>query len=148
MLDAASRYRETFLFNMYRMGKNAIDRGSRDTWTVSPHRMAAAGGAAGTAPRLDRGRLTDPALRDPRGYIIPTDQADFLTATKFINTLILNGITVMRATAPFSVSAIRYPAGSFVVKTNQAFRPDVLDMFEPQDHPDDIPYPGAPPTPP
>ena len=54
----------------------------------------------------------------------------------------------MRATAPFSVGAIRYPAGSFVVKTNQAFRPDVLDMFEPQDHPDDIPYPGAPPTPP
>jgi hypothetical protein len=35
-----------------------------------------------------------------------------------------------------------------VVKTAQAFRPHVLDMFEPQDHPNDIPYPGAPPTPP
>ena len=23
-----------------------------------------------------------------------------------------------------------------------------MDMFEPQDHPDDIPYPGGPPTPP
>ena len=152
VLDAASGYRETFLFDIYRMGKNAIERGSRDTWTVSPHRMAAAAGTAGagvnTAPRLDRARLTDPALRDPRGYIIPADQADFLTATKFIDTLILNGITVMRATAPFAVGASRYPAGSFVVKTNQAFRPDVLDMFEPQDHPDDIPYPGAPPTPP
>ena len=34
------------------------------------------------------------------------------------------------------------------MKTAQAFRPHVLDMFEPQDHPDDIPYPGAPPTPP
>jgi hypothetical protein len=34
------------------------------------------------------------------------------------------------------------------VKTAQAFRPHVLDMFEPQDHPDDIPYPGGPPTPP
>jgi putative intracellular protease/amidase len=33
-----------------------------------------------------------------------------------------------------------------VVKTAQAFRPHVLDMFEPQDHPDDIPYPGAAPT--
>src|SRR5678815_2163036 len=30
----------------------------------------------------------------------------------------------------------------------QAFRPHVLDMFEPQDHPDDIPYPGAAPIPP
>src|SRR4029077_20824639 len=61
---------------------------------------------------------------------------------------LLNGITVMRADAPFAVSGTRYPAGSFVIKTNQAFRPHVLDMFEPQDHPDDIPYPGATPTPP
>ena len=30
----------------------------------------------------------------------------------------------------------------------QAFRPHVMDMFEPQDHPNVIPYPGAPPTPP
>ena len=35
-----------------------------------------------------------------------------------------------------------------MVKTAQAFRPHVMDMFEPQDHPDDIPYPGGPPTPP
>ncbi len=41
-----------------------------------------------------------------------------------------------------------YPAGSFVVMAAQAFRPHVIDMFEPQDHPDNFPYPGAPPTPP
>jgi hypothetical protein len=39
-------------------------------------------------------------------------------------------------------------SGYNVYKTAQAFRPHVLDMFEPQDHPDDIPYPGGPPTPP
>ena len=32
--------------------------------------------------------------------------------------------------------------------TAQAFRPHVMDMFEPQDHPDNFAYPGAPPTPP
>jgi hypothetical protein len=32
-----------------------------------------------------------------------------------------------------------------VIRTGQAFRAQVLDMFEPQDHPDDIPYEGAPP---
>ena len=41
-----------------------------------------------------------------------------------------------------------YPAGSYVVKTAQAFRPHVLDMFEPQDHPNDFRYPGGPPNPP
>ena len=55
---------------------------------------------------------------------------------------------VQRATAPFTVHGKSYPAGSYVVFTAQAFRPHVLDMFEPQDHPNDFPYPGAPPTPP
>jgi hypothetical protein len=32
--------------------------------------------------------------------------------------------------------------------TAQAFRPHVLSMFEPQNHPDDFAYPGGPPTPP
>ena len=31
-------------------------------------------------------------------------------------------------------------------RSAQAFRPHVMDMFEPQDHPDDIAYPGATPT--
>jgi hypothetical protein len=33
-----------------------------------------------------------------------------------------------------------------VIFTAQAFRPHIIDMFEPQDHPDNFPYPGAPPT--
>ena len=92
--------------------------------------------------------LTSKELRDPRGYILPSDQPDFATATKFVNALIKTGITVHRATAPFTVNGKSYPASSYVVKTAQAFRPHVIDMFEPQDHPDDIPYPGGPPTPP
>src|SRR5690606_3243733 len=31
-------------------------------------------------------------------------------------------------------------------KTAQAFRPHVMDMFEPQDHPNDFEYPGGPPV--
>ena len=92
--------------------------------------------------------LRAPDKRDPRGFIIPSNQPDFLTATKFINVLIKTGITIHRATSEFKVAGKSYPAGSYVVKTAQAFRPHVLDMFEPQDHPDDIPYPGGPPTPP
>ena len=39
-----------------------------------------------------------------------------------------------------------YPAGSFVIPMAQPFRPHVLDMFEPQDHPTDLQYPGGPPV--
>ena len=57
-------------------------------------------------------------------------------------------MTVHRATQAFQANGRTYPAGSYVVKTAQAFRPHVLDMFEPQDHPNDFQYPGGPPIPP
>ena len=83
--------------------------------------------------------------RDPRGYIIPADQPDFLTAIKFVNTLRHVGVYVDQATAAFTVDGKQYPAGSFVIKTTQAARAHVLDMMEPQDHPNDFAYPGGPP---
>src|SRR6185503_10612544 len=87
-----------------------------------------------------------PEDRDPRAYIIPSSQSDFTTATRFVNALLETGITVKRARSTFTVGAKTYPAGSYVIPTAQAFRPHVIDMFEPQDHPDNFPYPGAPPT--
>ena len=167
VLDVASRYRETLLYNIYVMGRNSIERGSRDHWTIYPSRIEAvrkamadtraAGAAAQAGTGAEDGAsssqdylalLYDPALRDPRGYILPADQPDFPTATKFVNALIKSGVTVHRATAAFTVNGKRYPAGSYVVKTAQAFRPHILDMFEPQDHPNDFRYPGGPPIPP
>ena len=169
VLDVASRYRETLLYNIYQMGRNSIAKGNSDTWTVTPRRVAAlqsalqqdsarqqaenvSAGSPQTLTPAERATylavMRNPAERDPRGYIIPANQPDFLTATKFVNALIKTGIVVQRATAPFSVGGKSYPANSWIVKTAQAFRPHVLDMFEPQDHPNDIPYPGGPPTPP
>ena len=132
VLDYASRQRETLLFNVYRMGKNSIGRGNRDTWTTTPPRS------------LDQPR--DPRLRDARGYILPSDQPDFPTATKFVNALIRAGVDVHRARAPFEVTGREYPTGSYVVKTAQAFRPHVLDMFEPQHYPDDLRFGGPSPA--
>ena len=158
ILDLASRYREEFLFNIYRMGKNSIRRGIQDSWTIHPNRIAAVEEAIAkdkVQSAFGRGYplkyfeiLRDPAERDPRGYIIPSNQPDFLTATKFVNALIKNGITVLRAKTSFQVGGKSYAEGSYIIKCAQAFRPHILSMFEPQDHPDDIPYPGAAPVPP
>jgi hypothetical protein len=155
VFDIASRNKENFLFNIYRMGKNAIEHGNRDSWTPTPRRVLAADAALGSPALSGAGRsgeadfkalLRSPEMRDPRGFILPADQPDFPTATAFINALIKTGVTVQRATAPFAAGGKSYPRGSWVVKSAQPFRPHVLDMFEPQDHPDDIPYPGGRPT--
>jgi len=157
VLDYASRNRDRLLFNIWKMGSNAIARGHTDTWRTTPSRvdaLRAAAGAQGEAapgrrnldPALFEQVLRDPQRRDPRGYIIPADQADLPNAIAFLNSLIKTGIDVERATEAFTIGTRTYPAGSFIVKTAQAYRPHVLDMFEPQDHPNDLQYPGGPPV--
>lgn len=160
ILDLASKHRQDFLFNIYRMGKNSIEKGSRDHWTIHPKRITEVEQKikADKAKLVGAGRfkgyplkyyemLFDPEKRDPRAYIIPSDQPDYLTATKFVNSLLKNGIVVHRALRSFEVDGKTYPEASYVVKTAQAFRPHILDMFEAQDYPDDIPCPGGPPNP-
>ena len=176
ILDFASRYREVNNFNIYQMGKDMIQWGSEDHWTITPHEVErakkalgmplagqAAGRGAGAAPGGGGGgrggaggglpednalwkKLHEPAARDPRGFIMSAGQADFGTATKFVNALLKSGITIHRATAAFTVAGKQYPKDSYVVKAAQPFRAHVMDMFEPQDHPDDFAYPGAPPS--
>jgi len=180
IVDLASRYREVFLFNIWRMGMNSIERGNEDYWTITPKRIQALeeaaagsesgggrsgrGGAGGSdmPAGLSMGGLSartlpsdlytkvlhDPKARDARGYVIPADQPDPANAVEFVNALLKNGVTVWRSTARFAMGEKSYPAGSYVVKAAQAFRPHVRDMFEAQDHPNDFRYPGGPPTPP
>lgn len=168
ILDYASRYRETLLYNRYVMGRNEIEKGSRDSWVITPKQIEAVKAAAAKMNLEHKGSpldgmvgynsrdivpsglydsiLHDPAKRAPRAYIIPADrQPDMPTTIRFLNALIKTGIEVQRAPAAFDFGGRHYAAGSFVVRTDQAFRPHILDMFEPQDHPQDFAYPGGPP---
>lgn len=174
VLDYASRYRPTLLMNFWRMGRNSVERGGTDSWTTYPRRVdsvraviaserqgqrsdgtgvMSGGGLFQGAPNAQEsarylGLLRRPEWRDPRAYVIPSSQTDFATATKFVNALLETGVQVHRATAQFSAGGKTYPAGSYVVEAAQPFRPHVLDMFEPQDHPNDFLYEGGPPIPP
>ena len=171
VLMYATRHRDELLYNIYKMGRNSIEKGKTDTWTQYPKRSDAitelfkkntpAKPAADASTPASWGRNTtmiplkyydsifkNPALRDARAYILPANQADFATATRFINALIRTGIIIHQANADFSHEGKTYPKGSYVVKTDQSFRPHILDMFEPQDHPNDFQYPGGPPVPP
>lgn len=164
VLNYAINQKEELLYGIYKMGRNSIENGSKDHWTLSPKmidsinnlyrrdQLARNNGRGNTtqtgdtiATRYFDSVLRDPNLRDARGYIIPSDQADFPTAVRFINALIRSGISVQKATKNFTAAGKAYPAGSYVVKAGQAFRPYVIDMFEPQDHPNDFAYPGGPP---
>jgi hypothetical protein len=170
VLNYAVNNRQDLLYGIYRMGRNSIEKGSRDNWLLTPKYVDSvnsaykkdqknsriqeqsnnAGGVRlGTQDTIPLKYFNvvfkDSSLRDARGYIISSDQPDFPTAVKFVNTLIRSGISLQKATADFTVEGKKYPAGSYVIKAAQAFRPYLMDMFEPQDHPNDFLYPGGPP---
>lgn len=160
VLDYAARNKDHLLYNMFSMAKGSTQRGNEDYWTPFPKKVEAiktafaesqkdnsrGGNARWGIPSVFYDSVyRAPEKRDPRGFIIPSDQKDFASAVKFVNALIKTGIRIEKATADFTVKGKRYPKGSYVVKTDQAFRPHVIDMFEPQDYPNDFQYPGGPP---
>jgi hypothetical protein len=133
ILDFAARHRREVLTQIATMGRRSIERGSRDFWTPTPRLVEAA------RHRDDPDAVfRDPLLRDPRAYVLRSDQPDWSAAMRFVRALRRCGVEVWRATAPFPMNGAVMPAGSFVVKCDQAYRPHVLDMFEPQWHPNDV----------
>lgn len=162
VLNFAAKFKDELLFNIYRMGRKSIEKGNQDTWSLSPSKVAVVEKAIKNLKAQDeklktqRGNpkqaidslLKDPKYRDPRGYIISTQQNNPATTVRFLNALSANGIRIEKANESFSINGKNYPAQSYIIKTNQAFRPHILDMFEPQDHPNDFEYAGGPPIPP
>ncbi len=166
ILDYAARNGDKLLYNFYKMGRNSIERGNTDYWTASPKYIEAMKEAYQADTKAKKGSeesssksrfasipsvyfesvLRRPENRDPRVYILSADQADFGTAIKFVNALIKSGVYAYQATADFQHNGKRYPKNSLIVKANQAFRPQVIDMFEAQDHPHDTQYEGGPPV--
>ena len=92
ILDLASKYREDFLYRIYKMGRNSIDRGSKDNWTIQPDwideakaqvakdaeaagRGAAAGGRGGGGgrggadPKYYKGMLTPGQVPPSRKHV-------------------------------------------------------------------------------
>jgi hypothetical protein len=109
VLDIGAKRKEEWLYDIYRMGRDAIEKGASES------------------------------------YVIGADQWDPGTAAKLVNVLRLGGIEVEQATAPFDAGGKRYPAGSFLVRGGQAFRPHLTDLLNPQEYPDRRLYPDGPP---
>jgi len=130
-IDYASRYRVRLLYHVWRAARNSVERGQKDTWSRPANRIQELGEKA----------LSDPNLRDPRLYVIPQDQPDFPTAQKFADLLRRTGVEVHVATE----AAEGIKPGDLLVRTDQAYRPHILDLFEPQDHPNSFRYEGGPP---
>ena len=110
VLDLGAKRRSEWLYNIYRMGRNAIEAGRGEVYVVSRHQW-------------------DPG-----------------TAVKLVNILRWGGVEIERTQRSLRIGTTEYPPNSFVIRGDQAFRPYVTDLLNPQVYPDRRIYPGGPPN--
>lgn len=84
----------------------------------------------------------------PYAYVIPPTQHDYPAALEMVKILMLGGVEVEQAKEQFIAGGRIYPAGSFVVRLGQPYKPYAWSLLGRQKYPDLRQYPGGPPTPP
>jgi hypothetical protein len=85
---------------------------------------------------------------EPFAFVIPSKQRDYPTTLRMLDVLMFGGVEVHQAKQEFIADGKIYPAGSFVVKMSQPYKPYAQALLERQKYPDMRQYPGGPPVPP
>ena len=83
-----------------------------------------------------RNAVTAGTKEEPYGFILPSDQEDLTRVAFVIHILRMQGIEVGRLKAAAKLSDGDFPAGSFVVKTNQPYGPLAKTLLIKQTDPD------------
>jgi hypothetical protein len=81
----------------------------------------------------------------PYAYFIPQDQRDPAAPVELLRRLAFSGVRVAQLTAPVTVDSTSYPAGTWVVPTDQEFAAFARELLDVQKYPDLRQYPGGPP---
>jgi hypothetical protein len=112
VLEYASKYKESLLYNRYQAGRDQIARGRSEP---------------------------------PYAYVIPQQQRDPVAAVELLRRLAFGGVRVSQLTAPATIGAETFPAGTWVVPTDQEFGAMARQVLNVQNYPDMRQYPGGPP---
>jgi hypothetical protein len=90
--------------------------------------------------QIARGRKTP-----PYAYVVPQDQRDPIAAVEMLRRVAFAGVRVSQLSAPATLDGVSYPAGTWVVPTDQEFAAMARELLDVQKYPDLRQYPGGPP---
>ncbi|NIM59865.1 MAG: hypothetical protein GTO16_13135 [Candidatus Aminicenantes bacterium] len=85
---------------------------------------------------------------EPFAFVISSKQRDYPTTLRMLDVLMFGGVEIHQAKEDFIAAGKLYPAGSFVVKMSQPYKPYAQALLEKQKYPNIRQYPGGPPVPP
>ena len=81
----------------------------------------------------------------PFAYFVPRQQRDPVAAVELLRRIAFGGVRVSELTAPVTAGAETFPAGTWVVPTDQEFAAMAREVLDIQRYPDLRQYPGGPP---
>jgi hypothetical protein len=81
----------------------------------------------------------------PFAYVVPQEQRDPVAAVELLRRLAFGGVRVSQLTAPAAMDGVTYPAGTWVVPTDQEFAAVAREVLDVQRYPDLREFPGGPP---
>jgi hypothetical protein len=112
VLEFASKYKDSLLFDRYQAGRDQIALGRK---------------------------------KPPYAYFVPQQQRDPVAAVEMLRRIAFGGVRVSALTAPLTVGADTFPAGTWVIPTDQEFAAMAREVLDRQAYPDLRQYPGGPP---
>ena len=81
----------------------------------------------------------------PFAYVIPQDQRDTPTAVEMLRRLAFGGVRVSQSSGPITVDGETFPAGTWVIPTDQEYIALAREVLDPQVYPDLREFDGGPP---
>jgi zinc carboxypeptidase len=111
VLEFASRYKESLLYNRYQAGRDQIRKGRSEP---------------------------------PYGYVVPQDQRDPVAAVELLRRLAFSGVRVMQLESAATIGDASYPAGTWIVPTDQEFAALAREVLDVQKYPEIRESPNGP----
>ncbi len=112
VIEFASKYKDSLLFDRYQAGRDQIALGKK---------------------------------KAPYAYVIPRQQRDPVAAVEMLRRIAFGGVRVSTLSAPAAIGAETFPAGTWIIPTDQEFAAMAREVLDAQAYPDLRQYPGGPP---
>ena len=95
--------------------------------------------------RAGREQIEAGRTKPPYAYVVPQDQRDPVAAVELLRRLAFGGVRVSQLTDAATIDGTSYPAGTWIVPTDQEFAAMAREVLDVQRYPDLRQYPGGPP---
>jgi hypothetical protein len=95
--------------------------------------------------RAGRDQIALGSKKAPYAYVVPQQQRDPVAPVELLRRLAFSGIRVSQLTDAVTIDGVSYPAGTWIVPTDQEFAAMAREVLDVQHYPDLREFPGGPP---